>query len=433
MDAQTLYRQGVRAIRDNKDVATGQRLLISSLRQQPDNDQAWLWLSRTYTEPARKLHCVEQALKINPHNPRAQTLQQKLQDKLTHTNPFTAPPVEEKKAKTPTLAQQKAMMARLKKARQLQERGDDEDAIEQWVQVLEVKPDEPEAIRGAVTTLVQLGYLDDAKTLIWRAINAGTRSVTVYLTALDFALRENNTGDWEMLSERMIRLPDADAKAILTIGNHYADIGNIKKAIQVVAFGLKRYPDDYKLHFRMAQLCDENWQPVEARQSYRQVVALAPRSSEEGQEADHILLSYTPEVTDRQRGSVLLAVREVVAIILFYLVLAWQDAGLDLVQMTFLHWVGLIVALPGAYLVVTATSSPQQIPLAARLGGKPPRHKAARDGNISNPSEIPIIPEQKRYLMGSIGTFLLLVAFVLVFSTSLRLLFDPIPPNDFWW
>ncbi len=78
MEAQTLFREGVSALRDRHDVAQAQRLLAQSLKLDPKNDLAWLWLSRTTDDPQRKLQCVERALSINPQNVKAMTLRAKL-------------------------------------------------------------------------------------------------------------------------------------------------------------------------------------------------------------------------------------------------------------------------------------------------------------------------------------------------------------------
>ena len=52
MDAKVLFQEGVVAIRDQKDAAKGRELLMQSLKIEPKNEMAWLWLSRTMAEPA---------------------------------------------------------------------------------------------------------------------------------------------------------------------------------------------------------------------------------------------------------------------------------------------------------------------------------------------------------------------------------------------
>jgi tetratricopeptide (TPR) repeat protein len=79
MDARSLYREGVLAIRDQKDIARGRDLLVQSLRQDPNNDMAWLWLTRTVTDRQKRLEYVERALKVNPANEQARQLKDRLQ------------------------------------------------------------------------------------------------------------------------------------------------------------------------------------------------------------------------------------------------------------------------------------------------------------------------------------------------------------------
>ncbi len=71
MDAQTLFKQGIAAIRECQDTALGQRYLLQSLRLDPANEMAWLWLSHTYDDPKKQIACLDRALRLNPHNERA--------------------------------------------------------------------------------------------------------------------------------------------------------------------------------------------------------------------------------------------------------------------------------------------------------------------------------------------------------------------------
>ena len=77
-NAQALFREGVEALREQKNIAEGRRLLIESLRQNPENDMAWVWLARTTKSPDKKQAFIERALSINPANPHALALQEKL-------------------------------------------------------------------------------------------------------------------------------------------------------------------------------------------------------------------------------------------------------------------------------------------------------------------------------------------------------------------
>jgi tetratricopeptide (TPR) repeat protein len=79
MDAKTLYRQGITAIRDQGDLQRGRELLLQSLRLDSQNDMAWLWLTRTVRDRQKQLEYVERALSINPNNESAQQLRLRLQ------------------------------------------------------------------------------------------------------------------------------------------------------------------------------------------------------------------------------------------------------------------------------------------------------------------------------------------------------------------
>ena len=120
--------------------------------------------------------------------------------------------------------------------------------------------------------------------------------------------------------------------------------------------------------------------------------------------------------------------------------MAFQDAGLNLLQLGTGRIGGILMSIVGGYLLVTATSSPQQKPLASWLGGsvpaaKPPKPKAEKEDVVAavmgEPEEeattLPIVPVGIRVLLGVVGVLLLVGAFVLVFSTALALLRNPTP------
>src|SRR3954469_608325 len=78
MDAKDLFQEGVVAIRDQKDAVRGRDLLMQSLKLEPKNEMAWLWLSRTMAEPQKKMQCLERALKLNQNNEQTKALMSKL-------------------------------------------------------------------------------------------------------------------------------------------------------------------------------------------------------------------------------------------------------------------------------------------------------------------------------------------------------------------
>ncbi|MBZ0283065.1 MAG: hypothetical protein K8L97_20170 [Anaerolineae bacterium] len=101
-DAKVLFRDGVNAIRNEGDLAKGRKLLTESLRLNPNNDVAWLWISKTVSDTQKKLQCVERALQVNPENQQALDLQNKLQGTAKNGTAKTAVNGAKAATSTPT-------------------------------------------------------------------------------------------------------------------------------------------------------------------------------------------------------------------------------------------------------------------------------------------------------------------------------------------
>jgi len=66
-DIPTLTQQGIAALKAG-DKSTAYDLLSSVIRQKPDHQLAWIWLSGAATSPAEVKLCLEKAVAINPTN-----------------------------------------------------------------------------------------------------------------------------------------------------------------------------------------------------------------------------------------------------------------------------------------------------------------------------------------------------------------------------
>jgi hypothetical protein len=257
------------------------------------------------------------------------------------------------------------------------------------------------------------------------------------------AEREADPVQAEALRERIAALPAADEKLILTVAERHVEEYRLSQAIQFLQRAAQTHPQSQKILVRLGDLQQEVGQSQDAIRSYEQAVRLGARTSD-GKEADKKLLNYVPVLTDRERGSVWLAVREAVGISIFFLLLGWQDAGLNLLALGPQRWLGVLLALLGGYLLVTATSSPQQDPVATWLGGQRPSpspeiHPLASPSFLPpgaafapEASHLPIIPLPERYVVGIAGTVLLGLAFVLVLHRALELVIDHPPPYLPW-
>jgi len=509
MDAPTLFRQGVLAIREQNDPARGRALLLRALDQDPQNELAWLWLTRTVPDAATRLEYVERALAINPANEAAQRLRMQLHAALgiqsapppeperpstpgppaNWLTPDTPPadverpsaprppanwlapdslsPAEPERPSTPRppapasdppsnpvrsviqplepkTVDEPVTPAEATRIAQLMDRGDSyaeagaiEDAIAQWVEVLKIRVDHEQALRSAAGNLWKLGYQDDARELVQRALNAGTRVPSVILTALDMAERQRDTAGAERLRQQIAAQPGVDEQLVVKIADYYVGRFYPDVAERFLLAALDANPDSQQVMIRLGDLLTEQQRGGEAMAYYDRAVRVGGRS-QAAREADKRLAAYVPVLTDRERGSVWLAARETLGIGLIFLVLAVQDAGLSLLAMGPRRWAGVALSLLGGYLVVTATSSPQQKPVAGWLGGEvPPRPEGGagvvqphnRPGAAAqDPTALPLLPRSVRIALAVMGLIVLALAFVMVFPTALELVSRHTPP-----
>lgn len=361
MNADNLYQAGVAALRERGDRAEARRLLEQSLKLDTSNAQAWLWYARTLDDAQQQRRCVERALSIDPDHAQARAILRKL----------TGQPITDHPAAL-TSAQTAQVAALTQKGDDLARNGDDEGAVEQWVRALEIQPDHEPALRGAVRLLARLGYNDDARTLVWRAIDGGTQLPSVYVTAMEFARRDQDPAALDDLRQRLVRLPQTPEPLVIKIVDEYLATKRTREARALLETGLERYPESQGLLLRMGDLQQQLGFPRAAMVHYNRAARLGLKTPE-GREADKKLAQFPPVLTDRERGSLALAWREAAGIGMFFLLLAFQDSGLDLTRMGAERWLGVLLSVAGGYLLVTATSSPQQRPIAQALGGDPRR------------------------------------------------------------
>lgn len=496
MDARELYRQGVSAIRDHKDLARGRELLIQSLKLDPRNDMAWLWLTHTTTDPAKRLELVERALRINPANEAALKLKARLQSagpppepaspppppapdtsamtlvEAEQPAPLVAPAAEEPSAPilaaseavpapaTPSViqplkrktiddpvtpAERERIALLMDRAEAYQLGGDIEQAIALWVEVLSIRVDHELALRNAAGHLWKLQYWDDARELIQRAIDAGTRVPTVYLTAIDMAERRGDAGWSAELREKVATLPTPDEALVVKVADYYLGRGDANIARRFLEQALAAHPDMPAALIKLGDMARDAGDSIEATRLYERA-ARAKAPGKVRKEVDKKLRAALPVLTDRERGSVWLAVREALGVAGLFLLLGWQDARLDLLALGPRRWLGVLISLAGGYLLVTATSSPQQKPLAGWLGGTvpppppptPPRGPLDPEPfrppgrALQEPTALPLLPVSVRLLLALAGLALLILAFVLVFSQSLEWVGDHRPPYLPW-
>ena len=125
MNAEFLFKRGLAAIRE-KRIPEGRRLLMQSLKLDPRNDEAWVWLARTEPATGDKRRHLERALKINPQNSQAQKLLARLPAPASAAALLKAKPVSARKKRQ----NEQRIAELLKKAEQFRENKQLEDAVE---------------------------------------------------------------------------------------------------------------------------------------------------------------------------------------------------------------------------------------------------------------------------------------------------------------
>lgn len=463
VDPKSLFEEGVIAIREEKDMGKGRDLLMRSLRADPRNEQAWLWLSRTTNDTAKRVQCLEKALSLNPDNLQTRQAIDKLKGTLNSAAavmsaaaavpaaaveaappPRPAAPRSEPEASAePVQPQPEAAAPKRRKAdpgriEQLMSRAqayldkdDIDNALEHWLRVLEIQSDHEMALRYAVKYLTKQKMSEDAFDLLKHAIDEGTQNPAIYLTAIELGRRLQQDAAVDALREKLAALPTADEAVVAQTIDSYLERDLYTQALELLQKAVEAHPKSQKLAIRLAQLYDRMERRPEATEWYERVVRMGARTPE-GKQADKRLSEFTPALTDQERGSVVLALREALGIGVFILMLAWLDAGLNFANMGAARWLGVLAGLVGAYLLVTATSSPQQKPLAGWLGGQvPPEPEPFKDefNNLVTPesSKIPILGTAARAGLGLVAVVLLGASLWLVFRHTIEVATNPNP------
>lgn len=286
-----------------------------------------------------------------------------------------------------------------------------ETAVRAWTAVLDIRIDHPEALAKATKALYDGYFTEDAWTLMLRALRGGSTSATVFLLGIELAEKIGRWREADEIRMRLARLPDADPEIILKASQQLIDAGHPENAVKLLDAALKRHPENQTLWRYLGDGYRQTRHAKLAAVAYDRAARLGPRT-EDGKKAEAALQHEIPIISEREQRSFLLAFREAVAVSLLFLVLGFQDAGLNFSQMGRSRWLGVGLSLLGAYLLVMATSGSHQQPFGRWLG------------NQSGEGESPEIVLEARAVIGLMGGVLLMVAFKLVLPVALSLLAD---------
>ncbi len=97
---------GIQAAKSG-DNAAARAYLVRAVQRDPNNETAWIWMAQVMDDPARRVDCLKQALRINPNNTLVQRAIQTLTAAVPSPSPTPEPEPEpelEPEAETPGAA-----------------------------------------------------------------------------------------------------------------------------------------------------------------------------------------------------------------------------------------------------------------------------------------------------------------------------------------
>lgn len=434
MDAQELLRAGIAAIRDENDTARGRQLLQESLKLNPRNALAWIWLSRTTTDPQKRLQYIERALQIEPEHMQALALRKHLVGDDKAPAPLTSPTAVLEKVKTIndvlTPEESHRIETLLKEADDYLVFDDKSSALHVWLAVLKIVGDHETAFKQSVVLLWEQRRYEELGRLTQNAISAKSEAKWVYKTAFDLARYQQQHETADQLLIKTAGLASTTDNEVMNIFQRFYRARKLPLGLMALENAAQHRPDDQSLWMLIGDTKSRlGWSDL-AQVDYEHVAEINPRSVM-GKAAEKKLQNYVPKLSDTERSSMALAIREAIPFGVLFWFLAILDSGLQLVSVGILRWLGVILSLSGGYLLITATSSPYQR-LWIRYFGKAADNESEETPTETKAQAEPhktILDEEVRQVIAVIGVTLLVIAFVMVLRRSMGLLLDPVEPD----
>ncbi len=473
--AERYYQAALLALQQ-QDRTRARAQLVEAVRLDPLHAGSWRALIKLCPDPEEQLFCLQQLGRISPTDPRLRQAYQRFrlqnpaaesrplrelvqrprartsQQATVHTpavmpsdpladdaletidsdppassRPPLTPPVDplrdRSKLRNPLAARREDRRAAglLVIASQKRDNGDLPGALEVYRDILHGDPAHAEALAEAVRILSRQRRLSEARDWVAYAIKAGNRDPAAYVSLAELRLLQGGGDPWEPLVA-LCRLPDLKPHHLLGAAAVYWKHGRLRESLETLHAAEKRAPADPSVLMRLAKAYEELGYQDRSEGYLKRIVDQGTRSAV-GQEAEHLLLERHPHIPRYVQVSMLYALREVLGIVLFFGLIAMLDAGVSVTGIGPAGWGGVLLSLIGGYLLVSATSSPAQNVFQRFLTqplARPPRpgdQDFLPSGQVVE--EVPTLSVEVRYVLGTIGAVLLIVAVVLVLRNSL--------------
>jgi tetratricopeptide (TPR) repeat protein len=359
------------------------RAFTAITQTEPSNEQAWLWLARTSQSPEDQFAALQRVLTLNPGNEVAQRV----------------------------LAERFPQRLSADHERITELLGDAAFADQWWqaealyMEVLTLDPAQPDALDGLLHHHAETKNWHVGMQVLQEAHLSRETDESLTRRMIDFAIQSRDTDLLRQLDKVLLNHPAVTVEQLLKAGEIFATARQYGVVVYLLERASGIEPANQTVLFGLASAYGAEGRHKEAK-AIRQRITDVDRSSTLGQRMMTHLLDEDPYVPLSMRRNTLVAVREAVGLALPIILLVFFDNGLSFLGADRL--LGIVLALGGGYLLVTATSSHEQA-IWQRL---------VPDG----------LDNTLRAAIGAVGTLLLVVALYF----SLRTSFDNSSDIEAW-
>ena len=151
-------------------------------------------------------------------------------------------------------------------------------ALDEYKQVLAIRPGHADALVGAGEVSLKLNDLPAAESFLRKAVDADPENADA-ANQLGLALvRQNHAAEAKPWFERAISLKHDHTGAINNLGVLYAELGQRDDAIAAFRYGIGIAPDDEELYLNLGRVYIQMGDREKARDLMRQLLAKKPAS-----------------------------------------------------------------------------------------------------------------------------------------------------------
>ena len=434
--SQKLLKQGIAATKAGQAKDARQHL-VDAVELDPDNENAWLWLSGVVDSTTERQHCLEQVLRLNPDNTYARAGLASLQKLTTQAVPLDIEPppltsirvqpdqdltfggncpfcdrrvspqsttcshchralvvscpicgtllnIEETACSTcgyhiGDFRQGVSHYAGLGDAYLANLKAD--LAIAAWQTVLELDTSYPHAYMRLGEAQTMAADLEGARASFEQAVSQAANPIAAQLALGRVYERQHLWDEAQNAYEQAVAADESSDVAHLSLGRFLAEGKAFQDAFIHIRRATELDRENAQAWFLLGQLYEAAQERGRAIQAYEQASGLAAREVQDNilwcERAAERIERLRPSLPPRVTRDWPETIRQTAGLALIPTVAALVNGGLRPWQIAPLDYLAIWLATLGAYLLVSASASPRNPGMRALLG---------QDGLLSHPS-----------------------------------------------